>query len=81
MDHNTTREQETFRHTIRARVMEGSIWRQGQRIVRGTQSKGSENVGITGGARKHAKLCKGLRNRVAEARFDISAGIMSAKME
>ena len=32
--------------TIRVRVMERSIWRQGQGIVRGTRSDGSENVGI-----------------------------------
>ena len=32
--------------TIRARVMEQSIWRQGRGIVHGTWSDGSENVGI-----------------------------------
>ena len=32
--------------TIRARVIERSIWRQGRGIVRGKRSDGSENVGI-----------------------------------
>ena len=32
--------------TIRVRVMERSIWRQGRGIARGTRSDGSENVGI-----------------------------------
>ena len=54
MDHNTIRRRETI-DTIRARVIERSYWRQGQRI--GARTEGSENVGITRSVWKHAKTC------------------------
>ena len=47
--------------TIRARVMERSIWRQGWGIAHGTRSDGSENVGII---RKCAEACGSVRSRV-----------------
>ena len=45
--------------TIRARVMEQSIWRQGRGIVRRTRSDGSENVGIIW---KCAETCGSVRS-------------------
>ena len=47
--------------TIRARVMERSIWRQGRGIARGTWSDGSENVGII---RKCVETCRSVRSCV-----------------
>ena len=48
--------------TIRAGVMEQSIWRQGRRVVRGTRSDDSENVGIVRNARKRAEVCVVVQN-------------------
>ena len=67
--------------TIRARVIEQSIWKQGWRIVCRTWTKGSENVGIAGSAWKHAKTCKELGIKLLRLGLNISAQIMSAKLE
>ena len=47
--------------TIRARVMERSIWKQGRGIACGTRSDGSENVGIVW---KCAEMRGSVRSRV-----------------
>ena len=71
--------------TIRARVMERSIWRQGRGIVRGTQSDGSKNVGIIQKCvemRGSVRSCvKGGKSSLLSSGPNISARIMSAKLE
>ena len=67
--------------TIRVRVIERSNWRQGQRIACGTRTKGSENVRITGSVQKHAKMCEESGIELLRLGLNISAQIMSAKME
>ena len=67
--------------TIRARVIEQSIWKQGQRIVCEMRTEGSENVGIAGSARKCTKTCEELGIELLRLGSNISAQIMSAKME
>ena len=71
--------------TIRARVMEQSIWRQGQGIVHGTWSDGSENVRIVQKcAEMHGSVqscAKGGELSLLSLGLNISAQIMSAKLE
>ena len=67
--------------TIRVRVIEQSIWKQGWRIVCGTRTEGSKNVGITGNTQKHAKMCKESGIELLRLGLNISAWIMSAKLE
>ena len=74
-------ENETQLDTIRARVIERSNWRQGQRIARETRTEGSENVGIAGSAWKCTKMCEESGIELLRLGLNISAQIMSAKME
>ena len=67
--------------TIRARVIERSIWKQGRRIARRMRTEGSENVGIAGSARKCAKMCEELGIELLRLGSNISAQIMSERME
>ena len=67
--------------TIRKRVIERSNWRQGRRIAHGTWTKGSENVGIAGMAQKRAEMCEVSEIELLRLGLNISAWIMSAKME
>ena len=67
--------------TIRARVIEQSNWRQGRRLAHGTRTEGSKNVGITRSARKCTKMCEELGIELLRLGLNISAQIMSAKME
>ena len=71
--------------TIRARVMEFSIWRQGRGIVHRMWSNGSENVGIIRkcvGTRRSVRSCaKGGELSLLSSGLNISAWIMSAKLE
>ena len=90
MDHSTTRNERQL-DTIRARVMEQSIWRQGRNIVCRMWSEGSVNFGIVRNYAECVEVCEVVRrvgNRVAEYGFEllstgssISAQIMSAKLE
>ena len=57
MDHSTTRNERQL-DTIRVRVMERSIWRQGRKIVHGMWSKGSVNFGIVRNYTEHAEVCE-----------------------
>ena len=59
MDHSTTRNERQL-DTIRARVMERSIWRQGQKIVHRMWSKGSISFGIVRNYAEHVEVCKGV---------------------
>ena len=67
--------------TIRVRVIEQSIWKQGRRIACRTQTEGSENVRIAGSAQKGTKMCKESGIELLRLGSNISAQIMSAKME
>ena len=67
--------------TIRASVIEQSICRQGRRIPCGMWTEGSKNVGIAGSAWKRAKMCEELGIKLLRLGSNISAWIMSAKME
>ena len=67
--------------TIRVRVIERSIWKQGQRMVCRMQTEGSKNVGIARSAWKHAKTCEESGIELLRLGSNISAKIMSAKME
>ena len=67
--------------TIRARVIERSVWKQGQRIARGTWTKVLRNIGITGSVQKRTKMCEELGIELLRLCLNISAWIMSAKME
>ena len=72
MDHSTTRNERQL-DTIRARVMERSIWRQGRKIVRGMQSEGSINFGIVRNYVERMEVCKVVQrvgNQVAEYGFE-----------
>ena len=74
-------ESKTQLDTIRARVIEQSIWRQGRRIVHGTWTKGSKNVGIARSAQKCTKMCEESGIELLRLGSNISAWIMSAKMK
>ena len=67
--------------TIRARVIERSNWRQGQRIVHRMWTEGSKNVGIARMARKHVEMCEVSGIKLLRLGSHISAQIMSANME
>ena len=71
--------------TIRARVMERSIWRQGRGIVCRTRSDGSENVRIVrkcAEMRRSVRSCaKGGESSLLSSGSNISTQIMSAKLE
>ena len=72
VDHSTTRNERQL-DTIRVRVMERSIWRQGRKIVRGMRSKGSINFRIVRNYAECAEVCEVVRrvgNRVAEYGFE-----------
>ena len=72
VDHSTTRNERQL-DTIRARVMERSIWRQGRKIVCGMRSEGSVNFGIIRNYAERAEVCEVVRrvgNRVAEYGFE-----------
>ena len=74
-------ENERQLNTIRAGVIEWSIWKDGGRVACRMWTKHSENVGITRSAQKHAKMCKELGIELLRLGLNISAQIMSAKME
>ena len=67
--------------TIRARVIERSNWRQGRRIVRGTWTEGSEEYRNRRNGVECAKMCKVSEIELLKLGSNISAWIMSAKME
>ena len=67
--------------TIRARVIEQSNWRQGQRIACGTWPKGSEEHRNCWNGMEHAKMCEVVGIELLRSGSNISAWIMSAKME
>ena len=72
MDSSTTRNERQL-DTIRARVMERGIWRQGWKIVCGMWSEGSVNFGIIRNYAERAEVCEVVRrvgNRVAEYGFE-----------
>ena len=67
--------------TIRARVIEWSNWRQGRRIARGMQTEGSEECRNCWNGAERAKMCEGSGIEVWRLGSNISAWVMSAKME
>ena len=72
VDHSTTRNERQL-DTIRVRVMERSIWRQGQKIVCGMRSEGSINFGIVRNYAECVEVCEVVQrvgNWVAEYGFE-----------
>ena len=67
--------------TIRVRVIKQSNWRQGQRIAHGTWTEGSEECWNHQNGAERAKMCEGLGIKLRRLGSNISAWIMSAKME
>ena len=67
--------------TIRARVIEQSNWRQGRRIACGTWTKGSEEYWNRQNGAECVKMCEVLEIKLLKLGSNISAWIMSAKME
>ena len=74
-------ESETQLDTIRVRVIERSNWRQGQRIAHGTQTKGSKECQNRWNGAECAKMCEVSGIKLRRLGSNISAQIMSAKME
>ena len=67
--------------TIRARVIEQSNWRQGRRIACGTRTEGSEECRNHQNGVERVKMCKVSGIELLRLGSNISAQIMSAKME
>ena len=67
--------------TIRVRVIEQSNWRQGRRLACGTWTEGSEEYRNRWNGAERAKMCEVSGIELLRLGSNISAQIMSAKME